>query len=765
MLHGSLSLLSLPEELIITVIFSCSVDDILNLENTCTSIRHLCQSRVIWLSLIQSLDVEQAPDLPPNQPLESLSSSDLKGKVIRAKRSYHRWNTEGCRISKQIELHVDVPLDATPSRLDPRLLPGGREVLVENGGRLELWSLVSHERLWTAPHNEGHCECLSFDFELAQDSAILNIAGIFVVPELSVTTLRIFCYDFQRHTAKLAFERDLPAAFVFHAMLRGDIFMATISRSFQTVMVNWKIGGGIFIDFIDSTTALRIYTKPTHITDDHLISIMQDTYLSVVAVPLSAMDGRWSQSKSFKDWEKMTLSIDDPCNFLSLPGELIIAILSACPIEDVLNVQKTCKDIQRYCQDRAIWLSLIQSLDVEQAPDLPPSQPLESLSAPDLKNKVIRAGDRPGRLNPYLLPGGREVIIEKQGQLELWSLHSQECLWSSPSLEGGFYCLSFDFELVQSGKVLNIAGIFVIPERKITVLRVFCYDFEKHAAELAIERNLPTAFIFHTLLRGDIFVTSVPHTFQTVIINWKEREGLILDFIYSETGLRIRSPPVRIADGHIIAIMKLASFSAVAIPLSALDGHWSQSESFVDWESVSINPDRFTVLPLTFGEDDNTSSNNMFHPTLLAMHSFKPTWIKDAPTEIYVVVYDGVGFASKRFVSYRLQLSQARQSCLSYVPDSEKRRLISPNSASANGSAPYSLTVVAMECASAAKLPWNENSLSNAGHVYQPHNTLSLDTIIRPEDLDVQPTMLSVEPWSGAIVAGTPGLVRVYYLD
>ena len=144
-----------------------------------------CQDRAIWLRLLRTLDVQLAPNLPPGIPVTSLPASDLKAIVVSAHRADYRWRTEGrLHVGRRVEMQVDYPATGRPvGRPEPRLLPGAREALLICGGRLELWELETRVCVWTAPDREAGYDCVSFDFEVAEDGRTMNIAGIFVVGE------------------------------------------------------------------------------------------------------------------------------------------------------------------------------------------------------------------------------------------------------------------------------------------------------------------------------------------------------------------------------------------------------------------------------------------------------------------------------------------------------------------------------------------------------------------------------------------------------
>lgn len=95
--------------------------------------------------------------------------------VVKAVRLDRKWRTKGQRkVARKAELRLDAG-DPT-GRVDPCLLPGGKDVLVENQGSLEFWSLETGERMWTASEDE---DCFAFDCEVTDAGETLNIAGMF----------------------------------------------------------------------------------------------------------------------------------------------------------------------------------------------------------------------------------------------------------------------------------------------------------------------------------------------------------------------------------------------------------------------------------------------------------------------------------------------------------------------------------------------------------------------------------------------------------
>lgn len=174
-------------------------------------------------------------------------------------------------------------------------------------------------------------------------------------------------------------------------------------------------------------------------------------------------------------------------------------------------------------------------------------------------------------------------------------------------------------------------------------------------------------------------------------------------------------------------------------------------------------------------------------PLIFGVHSFKPTWIRDAPTEIYVASFDRKGYKPTQLVSFRLHLSapaepHAAPHSATPLPSPTAQDFTSATRKAAAKKNP--LTLVSVSRSPMTRLPWNPDSMSNAGRMFtttvrdkilcfslfpfdptvpepQPVNSLLLDADIGETD----EVVATAEPWSGAIVVGTPGRVRVFYLQ
>ena len=178
---------------------------------------------------------------------------------------------------------------------------------------------------------------------------------------------------------------------------------------------------------------------------------------------------------------------------------------------------------------------------------------------------------------------------------------------------------------------------------------------------------------------------------------------------------------------------------------------------------------------------------------MLALHCFQPTWRGPyAPIEIYIVAYgrtaivEPINRRHNRFLSYRLHLSEKGEES--------------------------TLTLAEATSSPAHNLPWNPHSISNAGRMFalrdvfaayaafyaapQPvgvahfdemlmdgvtadveegtenvvnedEQQLTFDTVTEDGWVLIMPEVAisAVEPWSGAVVIGVPGLVRIFNFD
>ncbi|KAL5492065.1 hypothetical protein ACEPAI_3512 [Sanghuangporus weigelae] len=511
----------------------------------------------------------------------------------------------------------------------------------------------------------------------------------------------------------------------------------------------------------------------------------------------------------------------DLCKFLSLPEDVLIEIICACDVEDVVRLSMTCKRLREICFLRPIWLSLLQDLDVTRAPDVSLHSLPDSMSIAELYRKAItavrnfRAWRTPGalrfqqelslsidpmtlvgegretegfeRIDPRLLPGCRHALLENHGRLELWSLFPRARMWTAtPSREAD--CIAFDFEIVDDGDVMMIAVLFLNVETG-CFAQVYRFEFKTWEEQLVGQYSLPMVFLFRLMIRKDLVMIHMPHSVQVTLWNWRTGAILLLNFTNNE-GRRTNARAALISDQHLVVVLHLGALTLISIPIDTFAEDWTDGYQSVQGKDITFthcsqsNPD-----PVPRLETDIDASTHRKHalrirlvdppgddeeePYILALHAFTPAWQRDLAegmntlTEIYVVAYDNLTNKTKKsLLSYRAQLSRMPTDSRS---DSSALREVN------NGE--WRLRLVQQSRAPASKLPWNSQSISNAGTMFsltdkfncytlfsstpQPTNVLPVFPDIIPENVEADPTVINVEPTSGALAVGTPGFLRV----
>ncbi|KAH8108576.1 hypothetical protein DFH11DRAFT_1516647 [Phellopilus nigrolimitatus] len=77
--------------------------------------------------------------------------------------------------------------------------------------------------------------------------------------------------------------------------------------------------------------------------------------------------------------------------FIDLPADVSLKILTNCDVVDVLRLEMTCKTFRDIVATRHLWLTLLLGLPNEFAPDLLPHVSIVSLDCAHLKELVVRA--------------------------------------------------------------------------------------------------------------------------------------------------------------------------------------------------------------------------------------------------------------------------------------------------------------------------------------------------------------------------------------
>lgn len=233
----------------------------------------------------------------------------------------------------------------------------------------------------------------------------------------------------------------------------------------------------------------------------------------------------------------------------------------------------------------------------------------------------------------------------------------------------------------------------------------------------------------------------------------------------------------------------------ISIPLASFKEDWVVTEDVSRLRPVDINLIRSSPInpdPV----DDNTLPGLLRltlakpilpsdGPWLLTMHAFTPQW-KDssekAVTEIYVVAYVKGPNSKKDLLSYRLQLSQVSEIDSSEAGNMQNISNEGFRQQAAGGG--WQLRLVSFNRANIEIIPRNSRSVSNAGRMFylhdtfqcftlftdlpQPSNQLPVSLFVDQDDAggsQVDNTVMIVEPGSGDVAIGTPGMFQTLSFD
>ncbi|KAH8111095.1 hypothetical protein DFH11DRAFT_1859790 [Phellopilus nigrolimitatus] len=279
-------------------------------------------------------------------------------------------------------------------------------------------------------------------------------------------------------------------------------------------------------------------------------------------------------------------------------------------------------------------------------------------------------------MRPRLLPGGRYALLVNRRDLQLWSLEHSTCVWVAepPHTYNLRNCDTFDFELLQDGKVLIIAAGFSNPTSR--SVYVYKFDFESRKGTCVFKCGIPYSSAPPQLMvRGKLVMSFVSRGNQINLFNWKKSEAVILDYHHVNPLMTL------VEDHHIVTALRVGTSDIMlaAISVSSLDGKWTnvQIRNWTEWRHAVYSFSRENgaenrgVLCLKLPRGNGRHMMLELHSILgmhrmLGMHAFTPAWYPKTKTEntdtaeIFVAAYEILEDKTAYLVSYRVQLSRQK---------------------------------------------------------------------------------------------------------
>lgn len=210
----------------------------------------LCSSKSIWVHFLQNLDVGETPNLPPHVSLSDLNGLAVRQVVLDAKQRKCAWTSDDW----DVRLH-HVELFSVPTedpwrtrRINPRMLPDCKHVLLDYRGALELWSVERKERLWIAPAEDQLHDCVTFDFDCVDGGDKVVFAAWFG-RDGGLLYIRVFEYDLREDKGRIVLQRDFHADYIWKLVIRSRLLMVHMPNNSQVFLIDLSNESTTIVDY------------------------------------------------------------------------------------------------------------------------------------------------------------------------------------------------------------------------------------------------------------------------------------------------------------------------------------------------------------------------------------------------------------------------------------------------------------------------------------------------------------------------------------
>ncbi|KAH8116238.1 hypothetical protein DFH11DRAFT_1542283 [Phellopilus nigrolimitatus] len=432
----------------------------------------------------------------------------------------------------------------------------------------------------------------------------------------------------------------------------------------------------------------------------------------------------------------------------SLPLETFTEVISNCDPKDVAHMRQACKRAKHFCDSRDVQKSLLQKLDVTQAPNITPYDRLDSLSADQMHSKVAEAVGsshrwrKSGKDKRYAQEASLRITPHTQlnhGDSDEWTASMRPRL-----LPGGRYALLVNGGAYNSGRLsIPLGGKVLIIATKFSNLM----DSE----------------------RGELVMVLFTPQNQIILFNWKKSEAVKLDY-----HRRVNTASL-VENHHIVIVLKAEDedLKVVAISISSLDGKWTNvrhHSNWAQWRCVKYSfsgENNRDVIRLRLPNQSDKATERVF----LGMHAFTPAWYPKTRTnnpgiaEIFVAAYEKLEDDSQYLLSYRIQLS-------GHAVGAARRAVAAPDLSLVS----EDRAILTQQSRDPLELKYD---ITNAGRMFARYgpNVYCYELFCKDKqpvgygqipgiedsvfDEENEPMVMSVEPVSSAVLIGSDALLRV----
>ena len=137
--------------------------------------QEVTELRTVWLAQLGTIGQEYLPHTSPHHPLSTLSPGQIRDDVVNLTHLQSALETpNSLKLLKENAITFAEP----SSRIvEPRFVPGGKEIFLVQSGRLEMWNLEDCKHICSAPHPPTHPYCTAIDSDLSIDGSMIMLTA------------------------------------------------------------------------------------------------------------------------------------------------------------------------------------------------------------------------------------------------------------------------------------------------------------------------------------------------------------------------------------------------------------------------------------------------------------------------------------------------------------------------------------------------------------------------------------------------------------